>query len=38
VRILKFAYKDTVVADVFFAVGEGIQLFRGLSGGYSRYC
>jgi ERCC4-related helicase len=32
VRILNFAYKDTVEADVFFAVGERIQLFQGIVG------
>jgi len=32
VRILNFAYKDTVEADVFFAVGERIQLFQGIIG------
>jgi hypothetical protein len=32
VRILNFAYKDTVEADVFFAVGERIQMFQGIVG------
>jgi hypothetical protein len=30
VRILNFAYKDTVEADVLFAVRERIQLFQGI--------
>ncbi|MGC8761917.1 MAG: DEAD/DEAH box helicase [Bryobacteraceae bacterium] len=32
VKILNFAYKDTVEADVYFAVGERIQLFQGIVG------
>ncbi|MGQ9918691.1 MAG: DEAD/DEAH box helicase [Bryobacteraceae bacterium] len=32
VRILNFAYKDTVEADVYFAIGERIQLFQGIVG------
>ncbi|GIU78634.1 MAG: hypothetical protein KatS3mg005_1872 [Bryobacteraceae bacterium] len=32
VKILNFAYKDTVEADVYFALGERIQLFQGIVG------
>ena len=32
VKILNFAYKDTVEADVYFAVGQRIQLFQGIVG------
>ena len=32
VQILNFAYKDTVEADVYFAIGERIQLFQGIVG------
>jgi hypothetical protein len=32
VKILNFAYNDTVEADVYFAVGERIQLFQGIVG------
>lgn len=32
IRIINLAYKDTVEADVYFALGERIQLFEGLVG------
>ena len=32
IRIINLAYKDTVEADVYFAVGKRIQLFQGLVG------
>jgi superfamily II DNA or RNA helicase len=32
IRIVNLAYKDTVEADVYFAVGKRIQLFQGLVG------
>ncbi len=32
VHILNFAYKDTVEADVYFALGARIQLFQGIVG------
>lgn len=32
VKILNFAYTDTVEADVYFTVGERIQLFQGIVG------
>src|SRR5207237_1853544 len=32
IRIINLAYKDTVEADVYFALGERINLFQGLVG------
>jgi len=32
IRVLNFAYKDTVEEDVFFAVGSRINLFQGIVG------
>jgi hypothetical protein len=32
IRVINLAYKDTVEADVYFAVGRRIQLFQGLVG------
>ena len=32
IRVLNFAYKDTVEEDVFFAVGSRINLFEGIVG------
>src|SRR5258708_10608614 len=32
IRILSFAYKDTVEQDVFFTVGSRINLFQGIVG------
>jgi ERCC4-related helicase len=32
VRVLNFAYKDTVEADVYFALGQRINLFQGIVG------
>jgi hypothetical protein len=32
VRVLSFAYKDTVEQDVFFTVGSRINLFQGIVG------
>ena len=38
IRVLSFAYKDTVEQDVFFTVGTRINLFQGIVGGSSRFC
>ena len=35
---MSFAYKDTVEQDVFFTVGNRINLFQGSWDGYSRFC
>ena len=32
IRVLNFAYKDTVEQDVFFTVGTRINLFHGIVG------
>lgn len=32
IQVLNFAYKDTVEADVYLALGERIQLFQGIVG------
>lgn len=32
IRILNYAYRDTVEADVYFALGERINLFQGIVG------
>src|SRR5271157_1820104 len=32
VRVINFAYKDTVEADVYFALGQRINLFQGIVG------
>jgi len=32
IRIINLAYKDTVEADIYFALGERINLFQGLVG------
>jgi superfamily II DNA or RNA helicase len=32
VRVINFAYKDTVEADVYFALGKRINLFQGIVG------
>ena len=32
IRVLNFAYKDTVEQDVFFTVGNRINLFQGIVG------
>jgi hypothetical protein len=38
VRILNFAYKDTVEADVFFASANEFRCSRASSAGFSRFC
>jgi ERCC4-related helicase len=32
IRVINFAYKDTVEADVYFALGQRINLFQGIVG------